>query len=140
MFFGAECYFEAVSNITIGSGCMFGPRVFCIAGSHNYDCSDLRAIPYDNRQVDQPVVIEDNVWVAGNVSIAPGAHIGEGSVIGMGAIVAGDIPPYSIVVGQKGMVVKKRSKERYEKLKHAGKIYSCMFAGKPFEMVDKDLL
>ncbi len=140
VFFGAECYFEAVSTISIGSGCMFGPRVFCIAGSHNYDCSDLRAIPYDNRQVDQPIVIEDNVWVAGNVSIAPGAHIGEGVVVGMGAIVAGDVPPYSVVVGKKGTVVKERNVGRYEKLKQAEKIYSRLYAGKPFEMVDKGLL
>lgn len=140
VFFGAECYFEAVSDIIIGSGCMFGPRVFCIAGTHNYDCNDLRAIPYDNRQIDQPIVIEDNVWIAGNVSIAPGAHIGEGAVIGMSAIVAGNIPPYSIVVNQKGVVIKKRNIERYEKLKQAGKIYNDIFAGKPFEMADKNSL
>lgn len=135
VFFGSDCYFEAVSNITIGSGCMFGPRVFCISGSHNYNSSDLKAIPYDNRQVDLPIVVEENVWIAGNVSIAPGAHIGEGSVIGMGAVVAGDIPPFSIVVGQKGRVIKTRDKEQYERLVAEELIYNKVFAGKPFVMM-----
>lgn len=136
VFFGPECYFHAVSEIRIDSGCMFGPRVFCIAGSHNYNSPDLKAVPYDNRQVDLPVIIEKNVWIAGNVSIAPGAHIGEGSVIGMGAIVVGDIPPFSIVVGQKGAVIKTRNKEQYKVLVAEEMIYNKVFAGKPFVMME----
>lgn len=137
VFFGADCYFEAVSSIVIGSGCMFGPRVFCIAGSHNYESPDLRAIPYDNRQIDLPVRIEDNVWVGGNVSIAPGAHIGEGSIIGMGAIVAGKIPPLSIVMCEKGQVVRSRDEAQYSRLKQEGRLYSRLYAGQPFEMIGK---
>ena len=136
VFFGSDCYFEAVSKIEVGTGCMFGPRVFCISGSHNYGSPDLKAVPYDDRQVDLPIVIERNVWVAGNVSIAPGTHIGEGSVIGMGAVVAGEIPPYSIVVGQKGRVIKTRDVEQYKELVAKEMIYNKVFAGKPFVMMD----
>lgn len=136
VFFGNECYFDAVSRISIGSGCMFGPRVFCIAGSHNYDSPDLKAVPYDNRQIDLPVVIGDNVWIGGNVSVAPGTRIGEGSVIALGAIVAGEIPPYSVVMSEKASVVKYRNKEMYTSLVAQGAIYNSVFAGKPFEIVD----
>lgn len=138
VFIGAECYFEAVSEICIGNGVMIGPRVFCISGSHNYDSEDLRAVPYDNRQVDLPVVIEDNVWIAGNVSIAPGCHIGEGAVVGMGAVVAGEIPPYSVVIGGKGRVVKMRNVNKYKELVEQEKIYGRIFAGMPFEMIERD--
>lgn len=136
VFFGQYCYFDAISQIRIGSGCMFGPKTFCIAGSHNYSSDDLRAVPFDNRQQDRPVIIEDNVWVGGNVSIAPGTHIGEGAVIGMGAVVAGEIPPYSIVMAGKALVVKKRNEEQYQNLKNNGMIYGRVFAGRGFEMME----
>ena len=138
VFFGAECYFEAVSEIHIGSGCMFGPRVFCVAGSHNYDSPDLRAVPFDDRQVDLPVVIGDNVWIGGNVTIAPGARIGEGSVVGSGAIVAGEIPPFSVVLGEKGQVVKSRDCSRYQRLVAEGAVFGRKYAGMPFEMLSRE--
>lgn len=135
VFIGPECYFHAISDIKISSGCMLGPRIFCISGSHNYNSPDLKAVPYDDRQVDLPVVIDCNVWVAGNVSIAPGTHIGEGSVVAMGATVAGEIPPYSVVVGNKARPVKNRNIERYKTLVEQELIYNKVFAGKPFQMM-----
>lgn len=135
VFIGADCYLHAVSDIKISSGCMLGPRVFCVSASHNYDSLDLKAVPYDDRQIDLPVILERNVWVAGNVSIAPGAHIGEGSVIAMGATVAGEIPPFSVVIGQKARPIKTRDIERYKALVKQGLIYNKVFAGKPFQMM-----
>lgn len=140
VFIGSGCYFDAISRIAIGNGCMIGPRVFAVSGSHNYDSSDLMAVPYDRRQIDLPIVIEDNVWVAGNVSLAPGAHIGEGSIVGMGCTVAGYIPPHSVVLGKKAEVLKKRSSERYEKLVEEGMVYGKVFAGTGFELVDREEL
>ena len=40
--------------------------------------------------------------------ILSGVKISKRSVIGSGAVVAKDIPPYSIVVGNPGQVIKKR--------------------------------
>jgi maltose O-acetyltransferase len=54
----------------------------------------------------QPVVIEDDVWIAARVTILPGAHIGRGSVIGAHAVVKGEIPPYSMAVGVPARVVR----------------------------------
>lgn len=136
VFFGQYCYFDAISQIKIGSGCMFGPKVFCVAGSHNYSSHDLRAVPFDNRQLNRPVIIEDNVWIGGNVSIAPGTYIGEGSVIGMGAVVAGEIPPCSIVVARKALVIKNRNEKQYQILKNNEMIYGRVFAGRGFEMME----
>lgn len=137
VYFARDCYFAASSTISIGNGCMFGPKVLCIAGSHFYDGDDLRSVPYDNRIIDLPVVIEDNVWVAGNVSIAPGSHIGKGSVIGLGCVIAGEIPPYSVVIGPKGQVVKQRDIGRYEKLVASDAIFNKIYAGGSFETIQK---
>ena len=135
---GNDSYIDAMSEIRIGNGCMLAPKIFMVAGTHNYAGSDLKAVPYDNRLIDSPIVIEDNVWIGGNVSIAPGAHIGKGSVIGLGCVIAGDVPPYSVVIGEKGRVIKRRSVKVYEHLVDLGLVYGKAFAGKDFEMVQKD--
>ena len=52
------------------------------------------------------IVIEDDVWIGYDCIVLPGAHTGKGSVIGARSVVTGNIPPYSIYVGNK--VIKKR--------------------------------
>ena len=56
----------------------------------------------------EPVIIEDDVWIAANVSILKGVKIGKGSVIGANSVVTKDIPPYSIAAGCPAKVIKKR--------------------------------
>ena len=56
------------------------------------------------------IVIEDNVWIGRGAAILSGAHIGKGSVIGAGAVVKGNIPEYSIVIGNPAKVVSNRKK------------------------------
>ena len=43
-----------------------------------------------------------------NTIILSGVHIGQGAVIGAGSVVSQDVPPYSVVVGNPGKVIKKR--------------------------------
>jgi acetyltransferase-like isoleucine patch superfamily enzyme len=50
--------------------------------------------------------LKRGVQVGVNVTIVPMVTIGEHSVIGSGAVVTKDIPPYSLVVGNPGRVVK----------------------------------
>lgn len=138
VYIGRGFYMEAISDINIGSGTMIGPNVTIIAGSHNYNSRDLKAIPYDKRIINTPVIIEKNVWIGANVIITPGAIIEEGAVIGMGAIVAGRVPKYSVVVSSKQHIIKSRDSKVYEKLKESGQIYNtCMVEGN-FEIVERD--
>lgn len=57
---------------------------------------------------DQPVVIEDDVWVGANVTILKGVTIGHGSVVAAGAVVTKSCPPYSIIGGVPAKVLRKR--------------------------------
>ena len=61
-----------------------------------------------NKVLVKPIVIEDDVWIGRRVIILPGVTIGRGSVIGAGAVVAKDIPPYSVAVGNPCKVVRNR--------------------------------
>ena len=99
-----------VSEIRIGSKVMFGPEVVILGGDHNtsvvgkfmYDVEEKR--PGD----DQPVIIEDDVWIGARAIILKGVTIGRGAIIGAGAVVSRSVPPYAVAVGSPARVVKFR--------------------------------
>lgn len=55
---------------------------------------------------DTEPIIEDRVQIGPNVCIIGNITIGHDSQIGAGAVVVKDVPPYSVVVGNPGRVVK----------------------------------
>ena len=60
-------------------------------------------------------MFEDLTWIGFRVLILPGTRIGRASLIGAASVVFGDIPPYSIAVGNPVKVIKRR--EPYELLR-----------------------
>lgn len=56
--------------------------------------------------------IGDDVWIGQGAFIKSGVRIGTGSIIGARAIVLRDVPPYSIVVGTPGRVVRSRFSDK----------------------------
>lgn len=59
-------------------------------------------------QTKGPIVIGDDVWIGTNAMIMSGVTIGQGAIIGAGAVVASDVPPYVIVAGNPGRVIRYR--------------------------------
>ncbi len=55
-----------------------------------------------------PITIGNDVWIGAGATIMSGVNIGDGAVIGAQAVVANDVPPYAVVVGNPGRVVKYR--------------------------------
>jgi virginiamycin A acetyltransferase len=53
-------------------------------------------------------VIGNDVWIGREAVIMPGVAIGDGAIIGTRAQVSRDVPPYAVVVGNPGKVVKLR--------------------------------
>lgn len=51
-------------------------------------------------------IIEDEVWIGPNAVIVGGVIIGQGSKIAAGAFVTESIPPFSVVVGNPGVIIK----------------------------------
>lgn len=48
-----------------------------------------------------------------HVTIMPGVHIGDGAIIGANSVVASDIPPYTVAVGNPCRVVRKRFDDEF---------------------------
>lgn len=53
-------------------------------------------------------VVGNDVWIGQNVTVMPGVHIGDGAIVGANSVVAKDVPPYCIAVGNPCRVVRKR--------------------------------
>lgn len=69
--------------------------------------------------VEQKFVVEigNDVWIGNDVRIMDGVHISDGAIIAAGAIITKDVPPYAIVGGIPGKVIKYRfTPEQIEKL------------------------
>lgn len=64
-----------------------------------------KVLEHGSRVTGYPV-IEDDVWIGPNAVIVGGVIIGRGSKIAAGSFVTGNIPPYSVVVGNPGIIVK----------------------------------
>ena len=53
-------------------------------------------------------VVGNDVWIGQDATILPGVHIGDGAIIGANSVVAKDVPPFAIVVGNPAQIKKFR--------------------------------
>lgn len=104
-------------RLQIGNYCSIAKNVkFLLSGEHNY--RRFSTYPFDKIlgsgkvecECRGAIILEDDVWIGYGCIILSGCRIGKGAVIGAGSIVAKDIPPYTVYVGNK--VLKQRFSER----------------------------
>lgn len=88
--------------------------------NHDYEGE---ALPYDANFVHKKVTIGDCVWIGAYVILLPGTTIGDGAIIQAGSVVHGEIPPLAIAGGNPAKVFAWRDKDRYERLKAAGRFH-----------------
>ncbi|MCX2724113.1 CatB-related O-acetyltransferase [Roseibium salinum] len=56
-------------------------------------------------------IVEHDVWFGTGATVMPGVTICSGAIIGANAVVAADVPPYAVVVGNPGRIVRLRFDE-----------------------------
>ncbi len=57
---------------------------------------------------DHHVTLGHDVWIGHGAILLPGVSVGNGAAIGAGAVVSKDVPPFAIVVGVPGRVLRYR--------------------------------
>ena len=58
-----------------------------------------------------PVTLGHDVWIGHGAVVLPGLSIGTGAAVGAGSIVTKDVPPFAVVVGNPGRVLRLRFAE-----------------------------
>lgn len=101
---------DGIGGLKIGKGCDIS------SGAHVLSHSTVRRCISERRyaEIDRAeTVIEDFVFIGENATILMGVRVGHHSVIGAGAVVEEYtvIPPFSLVVGVPGRVVRSIEKE-----------------------------
>ncbi len=93
--FDGDSEFKRVINVHRGGGI--------------YDFTGFtRRVPEENHY---QILIGSDVWIGRGAVILSGSKIGNGAVIGAGSVVAKEIPPYAIAVGNPAKVIKYRLSE-----------------------------
>lgn len=113
VFIGDRAYFTAaLSHIHIGNNVMIAPNVTIRGGNHSSYIIGKLMYDYGNndkkKEDDQPVYINDDVWIGTNVTILKGVEIGRGAIIAAGSVINKRVPPYSIVGGVPGKIIRYR--------------------------------
>jgi acetyltransferase-like isoleucine patch superfamily enzyme len=93
----------SASAILVGDDAVLGP---CLVVD-----TDFHAVGPTRRQPDAPVTprpirIGPNAWVQGKATVLKGVSVGEGAVVRWGALVAGDVAPGTVVMGNPAVEVR----------------------------------
>jgi len=94
--------FEHPTNWLTTSSIAFAP------GSELWRDLDVPAWPLEQKRRTR---ICNDVWIGARAYVRSGVTIGDGAIIGADAVVTKDVPPYAVVVGNPGRVVRYRFDE-----------------------------
>lgn len=117
----SDTVIECSGGVKIGRYFHTGKGLTIFSTNHNYE-SDKK-IPYDEKSILKPVIIEDFIWCGSNVTIVPGITIGEGAIIAAGSVVTRNVPKCAVIGGNPAKIIKYRNIDNFERLKKEGKFF-----------------
>lgn len=121
--FEARCVrylFDFVGDrLVIGKFTAIAQGAQFIMNGANHPLSGFSTFPFssfegwkENAPVEWPnkgdTIIGNDVWIGREAVVMPGVRVGDGAIIGTRAVVAKDVPPYAVAVGNPARVAKRR--------------------------------
>ena len=112
-------------KLIIGKFCAIAKGIEFIMSGANHRINSITTYPFNimgngweksapslsDLKLKGDTIIGNDVWIGQNVTILPAVHIGDGAIIGANSVVAKNIPPYSVTVGNPCEVKRKRFDE-----------------------------
>ena len=105
---GDHCFLDGRAPLKIGNHIAIASQVLIYNSEHNIHSPNFEA-------TEEPVTIDDYVFVGARATILPGIKIGKGAVVAAGAVVTKDVPPM-IMVG--GVPAKKIGERKVKELNY----------------------
>jgi acetyltransferase-like isoleucine patch superfamily enzyme len=104
--FGKDNTVNCYLDIEFGAAVLVADWVYMCDFDHVI--SDVHVPIKDQGIVKSPVRIGPDVWIGAKASVLRGVTVGRGSVLAAHTVVTRDVPPFSIVAGVPGRVVRDR--------------------------------
>jgi|SRR5579872_343026 len=105
---GRRCLISARNRVQLGKNTIFGPSVLVM--DHDYAVDELVNSINDQKPKEGGTIrIEEGCWIGFGAAIVcnkDSITIGKNSVIGANAVVTKSVPPFSVVTGNPGRVIK----------------------------------
>ncbi|WP_082660082.1 CatB-related O-acetyltransferase [Aureimonas sp. AU40] len=110
-------------ELSIGSFCSIADDVTILLGGNHrsdwittYPFSEFEEWPNAKSICGHPaskgdIKIGNDVWIGNGATILSGVEIGDGAIIGAKSVVAKNIPPYAVAIGNPVRIVKNRFQE-----------------------------
>ena len=121
MFVGRHSYVAGNQdlNVTMGNFSAIGENCYTHIGDNfavvihknlvtNYPFGGWDSTYPSTGQSKGDIVIGNDVWIGRGVSILTGVTIGDGAIVGAHSVVAKDVPPYAVVVGNPTVIKRYR--------------------------------
>lgn len=107
-----------IGSATIGKFCSIGyycqigmpqhPVAFPSTSPRTYGRRNLFSSACSWDDFSHPPAIGSDVWIGSGAQVLQGVTIGDGAVVGAGTVVTKAVPPYSVVVGVPGRILRYR--------------------------------
>ncbi len=106
-FIAKSVKFDDFNRIAIGDRLVVSMNVHFLTHDYSFTTA-LIAInekPSTDIGLNRGISVGDNVFIGMNTILLPGTKIGKHVIIGAGSVVRGNVPDYSILVGNPGKII-----------------------------------
>ncbi len=97
-----DCMLNAEGGIVIGDNVSISHHVRICSSGHDYNTPEFKL-------KQEPIIIDNHVWIGLGAIVHLGVHIGEGAVIASGAVVTKDCKPWTVYGGVPAKEIGKRN-------------------------------